>query len=404
MADITLTVANAILKEDYLGPLRTAINSSTPVLTRLVKNTRDIAGKEAWIPVEMALSQSGGARGENETLPTPQTGTYKELKVALKYYYGTMSVTGPAVRQTSKGERGSFGRIVDMESKGLKRTMSLILAHDFYAGATLGATTNGASSTTVTIDPAVDPFNMEWFTNGMLVDVYSDAGVTLLTAAGGVTISALDKSAGTFVISGAAIDTVAGGLVCRAGTFGKTVTSLDTIIAGVATALHGVAASTYDEWAAQVATGVGAFTVAKLQLQIDNTVVRSGKMPTALISDYALQRKYFETLTANPTYHSGTVLKRGDGGFRTLEYSGGGAPIPWIADRLAPGGTILGLHEPDLQVFTPGDFQFIEVGGDVWLPDIYGSTGKDIFKAVMFRDMELGCTNRNSHFKMQGVT
>lgn len=404
MADITLTVANAILKEDYLGPLRTAINSATPVLTRLVKNTRDIAGKEAWIPVEMELSQAAGARAENDTLPTPGTGTYQELKVPLKYYYGTMSVTGPAVRQTSKGERGSFGRIVDMESKGLRRTLSLTLAHDFYAGDNLGETLADAAVNIIRIDPAGTTFglfNMEWLRKGMVVDILDAASAVLASARN---VTAVDKVANTITVDGAALSPVVGGRVVLSNTTAKTVTSLDTIVAGGAVALHGVPVSTFDEWAAQVATGVGAFTVTALQQQIDATVVRSGKMPTALISDYTLQRKYFETLTANPRYMSGSALMKGDGGFRSLEYSGGGAPIPWIADRLTPSGTILGLHEPDLQVFTPGDFQFVEVGGDVWLPDIYGATGKDIYKAVLFRDMELGATNRNSHFKMQGVT
>ena len=71
----TLATANAILKEDYLGPLRSALNTSTPVLTRLDKNSRDIVGKEAWIPVELELNQGGGARAESAVLPAPGKGT-----------------------------------------------------------------------------------------------------------------------------------------------------------------------------------------------------------------------------------------------------------------------------------------------------------------------------------------
>lgn len=404
MADATLAIANAILKEDYLGPLRKILNTATPVFSRLAKNTRDIVGKEAWIPVEMELTQGAGARGENETLPTPLTGQYQELKATLKYYYGTLSVTGPAIRQTSKGDKGSFGRIMDFESKGLKRTLGLVLAHDFYAGDTLGTTTDGAAGTTVTMDPAVRPYNMEWFHNGMLVDVYDAAGTVLL--AGAQAVSALDKAAGTFTIP-TSIDTD-GGQVYRAGTKDKAVTSLEDIIKtwdDVTGSVYGVSQSVYSEWGSTVDAHNAAFTVTDLQQNIDATVVKSGKMPTALISDYTLQRRYFETLTANPRYMSaGPTPEKMSGGFRSLEYSGGGAPIPWIADRLAPAGTIYGLHEPDLQVFSPGEFSFIEVGGDVWLPDIYGATGKDIYKAVLYRDMELGAFARNSHFKMTGVT
>ena len=131
--------------------------------------------------------------------------------------------------------------------------------------------------------------------------------------------------------------------------------------------------------------------------------IASGKYPTVILSDFARQQKYWATLTANPRYITGSAEKL-DGGFKTLEYSAGGAPIPWVADRLCPMETIFTLHEPDLQVFSPGDWDWIDVGGSVWLPDIYGATGKDVYKAVLFRDMELGCTSRISQGKMTGVT
>ncbi|NIQ83149.1 MAG: hypothetical protein GTN93_34800, partial [Anaerolineae bacterium] len=218
-----------ILKEDYLGPLRSALNTSTPLFSRLEKNERDIAGKEAWIPIEMELNQGTGARGENEVLPVAGAGEYKELRVPLKHYYGVMSVTGPVMRQTEKGDRGSFGRIVDIEAKGIKKTLGLNLAHDFYAGDNLGLTTGATSGdATVELDSASRPYNMQWFRKGMRVDIL-DAGGAVVAGGSDLPITAVDKTAGTITVTGTPSD-VAGGRVVRTGTAGKAMTSLEEII------------------------------------------------------------------------------------------------------------------------------------------------------------------------------
>lgn len=398
----SMSTADAILKEDYLGPLRSALNVATPILDSLVKNSRDIVGREAWIPVEMGLSQSGGARSETGILPAAGQGIYKELKVALKHYYSSLAATGFVIRQTNKGEKGSFARIVDLEVKGLKKMLSLILAHDFYLGHTLGACAASGPSNTVQL---VAGTNMEYFFVNMIVDVV-DATTGVPTANGqGVTVTAVDKALLTIDVSGAGVTTLVTDIVVRESTFGQTVTSLFDIVDDTVD-IHGVTTSSFDAWKATVNAAFGAFSVSKLQLEIDRVVVASGKMPTAIYGDYTRQRKYWETLTANPQYVAigNGAPKTMDGGFRTLEYSGGGSPITWIADRLMPAASLLLVHEPDLQVYTPGDWEFIEVGGTSWLPDIYGAAAKDAYKAVLFRDMELGAMNRNSHAKLLAIS
>ena len=395
-----LATANAILKEDYLGPLRTQLNTATPVLSRLDKNTRDIVGLEAWIPVEMALSQAAGARGENEVLPTASKGEYQELKAKLKHYYGALQVSGPVMRQTSKGERGSFGRIIDIEAKGMRRLLSLVIAHDFYKGHTLGVCTAEGAVNTFTLATGT---NMEYFFKNMVVSAVNSSSGAVTDSLLARTITAVDRGALTITVDGAAATVAITDEWIRAGTFGNTVTSLDEIIDDTAD-IYGVTTSDFEEWKSTVTTGVGAFSISALQTHLDKIMVRSGKMPTAIYSDYTLQRKYFELLTLNPRYVETSPQKVLDGGFKTLAYTGGGAPMPWIADRLAPGETIYTIHEPDIKLFTPGDFDFIDIGGDVWLPDILGSSPKDNFKAVLFRDMELGAFARNSSGKMEGVT
>jgi hypothetical protein len=46
----------------------------------------------------------------------------------------------------------------------------------------------------------------------------------------------------------------------------------------------------------------------------------------------------------------------------------------------------------------------MEMGGEHWFPDIYGSTPMDAWKAVMFKDAQLWAKKRNCHFKLDAVT
>ncbi|NIQ83150.1 MAG: hypothetical protein GTN93_34805, partial [Anaerolineae bacterium] len=97
----------------------------------------------------------------------------------------------------------------------------------------------------------------------------------------------------------------------------------------------------------------GSFTTPKLLTAINQVVINSGKFPTVLVSDYATQELYFALLTAQPRYMvAEDSAKTLDGGFRALTFTGGGQPIPWIADRLAPAQTLYMIHEPDIQVFS----------------------------------------------------
>lgn len=404
-----LAVANALLKDDYKGPIRSAVNTATPLWDRLVKNTEDIAGRAAVIPIEMALDQGAGARKERAVLPEARDGEYEEARSQLRSYYGNMGVTGQVIRQTSKGEKGSFGRIIDVKAKSMTRLLKTVLAHDSYLGDSLAVTKAGDANNVVELDDAAAAnTNMEYFKKNMLVDVVGSDGSTILLAAAKIdsvdkpnkTITLVDKDTG----AAANVTEQALGKVVRAGTLGAAMTSLDEIVSTTAD-IYGITTASFEEWRATVNSTFGSFTIDKFEEHLNDIAVFSGKTPTIIVGDYKVQRLYLAKLTANTRYMvAGDAMKTLNGGFRALEYSSGSSPIPWVADRLAPFGTIYSVHEPDIQVFSPEDFDFLEIGGDVWLPNILGSTPKDEYTAILFRDVELGATNRNSHGKLEGVT
>lgn len=411
MAQVTdLTVANALLKDDYKGPMRNQINTATPLWDRLEKNTEDISGRQAIIPLEMSIDQGGGARKEKAILPDARDGEYEEAKSKLKSYYGNMAVTGQVMRQTEKGVTGTFARIVDVKAKSMTRLLKTILAHDLYLGDALAVTKAGDANNVIELlDGATDNTNMVYFKKNMLVDVVANDGTTLL--ASDARVSVVDKANKTITIvdkdTGADVnitEETPTGKVIRAGTLGAAMTSLDEIIDDVAD-IYGITTADFEEWKSIVDKTFGAFSILKYEAHLNAIQIEGGEDPTAIFGDFTMQRLYLATLTANTRYMvAGDALKTLNGGFKALEYSSGSTPIPWFADRLAPAGTIYSIHEPSFQVYSPQDFEFIEIGGDAWIPQIVGSSPKDEYVAILNRDVEMGASRRNTSGKLEGVT
>lgn len=398
MPTMDLAAASALLKEFYLGPLRNQLNVATPILSRLVKNTKDIEGKYAVIPLKMRLPQGVGARAELAILPGPRKSVYKEAKPELNHYYGSVELSGPSMRYSEKGKQASFIRLVDSEIQGLKETLMLTLGHDFYLGHRLATCAVNVATNTLTLNAST---NMEYFYVDMIVDVV-DAATGLVFAADSRTVTAVDKTLKTITVDGAAVTTAVTDIVVREDTYGVCVTSLDDIVDST-TDVFGITTSSFEAWKATEQSSPAVLALPDIQEFLDKVMVASGKVPTALIADLFLQSLYVNLLQANRQYVPVVPPKTLDGGFRALEYSYG-APIEWIADRLAPSNQLLAIHEPDLQVFSPGEWDFIEIAGDVWLPNVLGASGVDSYKATIYRDMELGAFARNSHGKWTGIT
>jgi hypothetical protein len=295
------------------------------------------------------------------------------------------------MRQTEKGDKGAFLRAVDLEAKGLADTLKLNLAHDFYLGHTLAVCAVTVASITVNLNADT---NMLYFEEDMIVDIV-DAATGLAFAATARTITAVDTVAKTITVSGAAVTTAVTDIVVRTATYGVCLTPLMNIVDDTDN-IFGVTTASFPKWKSTVQTG--AMTLDSIQEFLDKIAVASGKTPTAIVADLLRMRAYLALLQANRQYiSSDPVPKVLSGGFKALEYISAGGVIEWISDRLAPAKTLFALHEPDLQVYSPNDFEFIEVGGRPWVAEIAGASGTDTHKAVLNRDMELGTGVRNSH-------
>ena len=118
----SLATFDAILKNQYLGPIREQLNNDVVLLQQLDKDQESVVGKNFTIPVHYAGNNGLAALGENGTLPTAGAQSYKETIVPMKYVYGRIQITGPSIR-AARSDSGAFVRAIDSETKGLTRDM-----------------------------------------------------------------------------------------------------------------------------------------------------------------------------------------------------------------------------------------------------------------------------------------
>jgi len=401
----TLATASGILKEVYQPGIVSQINIPNAFWAEIEKKTKDIIeGKYAVIALRMGLSQAIGARGELGILPTAQRTLVVQAKIPLKFLYGVIRASGPLL-ESAQSDRASFIRAMRSESEGIVDAMKLDLQRMLYGNGSGLQTATGitVASTTIVLNAEA---NMLYFEIGALVDIRTMSTGALVANGASREVIGKDDVNKTITLdaAGGVVTTSVLEGIYRAGNLNNELNGLSNIVDDTL-ALHGVDPATagYERWKSRVNSSMGSLTLAKLQQEIDYTHDRSGEWVNFLYSNGDVRSLYLNILTATRQFWSQESTKQLNGGFKGLAYTGGGEEAAWVKDPFAPAKTIYGLNMKHLFLDRLRDFEFVEVGGTTWLPDIYGASAVDAYKAVLAMYGEIICDKRNAHFKALGV-
>lgn len=407
----TLQTASGILKEFYLPGIKDQVNNPNAFMAELPKNSRDIIqGKFAVFALRMGVSQAIGARAELGALPSAQRTLHVQAQATLKFLYGVIRVSGPFL-ESSKTDEASFIRGIRAESDGITEAMKLDLNRQVYGdkdfNARVSVCGNTSASLTLQLGTAA---NMLYFEDSMLIDIKVDATQADITNGTQREIVSIDVTNKTLLLdtAGGVVTTTSSNGVYRAGNASNEITGLEAIIDDTLTNdIYNVDtdASGNGRWRGNVNTSFGAFTLTKFQAEVDNAHDKSGRWITHIFSTSTNRNLYLAKLQAERKAIAQEPAKKLNGGFTGLAYTGGGTEAAWVKDPYAAkDGSIYAVHMPDLEWRRLTDFEFMDINGTVWLPDIYGSLGTDSYKAVLHSYAELVATSRNSHFKSEAVT
>jgi hypothetical protein len=210
----TLTTVAAIMKEIYEDDVREQLNNEIVALQRVQKTsegvTSDVGGKYVTFPIHTQRNTGIGARNELEALPTAGQQATVGARVALRYQYGVVRLTGQLF-ELVKTNKQAFVSALDLEINGLKNDLQVDLERQVYGNSIGGVATitNAATNNTPTVS------HITWAQIGMLVDLTDSTGVTVKASAR--TITAINEVTNVITYSGAAVAYVAGDLFVRSG-------------------------------------------------------------------------------------------------------------------------------------------------------------------------------------------
>lgn len=403
MAGLTLTLADAVLKEDYKGPLRKQINDMVVLAAQVAKNRDDIYGRRAIIPLQVGRNTGVGARLEGEQMPAAGNQATVDQFVSLRSNYGRIRLTRQVISRMEK-DRGAFVRAVALEMDGLRDDTARDYNRQLWGTsdgvlATCGVTT---AANVVVLSAATPEQVLVNFAEGMLVDIGTIA--TPQSIATARTITSVDFTNKTITISGAVVTTSAANFVFRNGSGGsvanqRELTGIQTMVTATG-ALFGVDPATYFGWASiveangGVARPVSENIVTKAMMRARN---RSGQADFTLYAEDQAYRAAVNNLSAKHRIVNTLELQ---GGHSAIAYVLGGKTYPLVAERDAPVGVMYGLCHPKLVEYVDEDWQWEDTDGNALH---LAMDGTHSFEAYWFKFSEFATVQRNAHFLLSDL-
>lgn len=418
---LNLAAADAVLKEDYKGPVVSLLNNGNVMLAQVERNSEDIVGRRWVAPLHVGRNSGVGARAEGGTLPSAGNQQYADSIGPVRYMYARIELTGPVIAAMSK-DRGSFIRAVKPEMEGAVDDAKRDYCRQLWGEsngriAVCGVT---SSSTTVVLASTTRADQLRHLEEGFKISLGTLADP--VSVASDRSVVSVNETAKTIVISGGAVTTDATVFVFRHGAGGASdnsgnpndgqieLTGLQTMVDDTAV-LHTVNPSTVPKWKAGVHTNpAGAGTNRSISENLVNQAlmgqeIKSGKVVEMLVGSDGVYRAYSNVLTSLKRMMDTVELKGGYAGVTigTQQMGKKGAKnlaLTW--DRDCPNNRLYGL--------CPSDFTFYELEDWDWIdPNANGSVltqvgDTDAYKATLKKYGEMVCRKRNSQFVIKDIT
>lgn len=385
----TMANVDAALKNDYLPVIREQLTNAWVLLSQLESNTKDVEGRYAVLSLHVSRNSGVGARAAGVALPAAGQQGYAEQRVPITRNYGAMAIDGDLI-EASRSDKGSFGRMLDRETKGVVTDLKNDVSRQIYNDSTKSIARCGTTSSSTTIvltSPTAS--QMRQFSVGMLVDIGTLADYDVVAA--GRTITAVGAT--TITISGAAVTTTNSHYITRAGSDGKELTGIRQIIDSSGT-LFNVDPSTVPVWKSTVDANGGTnrqATELLFEKMIEDINTVSDEDPNLIVTTRGVRRSLASQYQGQRRYNDSVDVKAG---FKAVTVAAGNVEIPLIVDNDAPNNQAFVVNTAHLTQHQMGSpWQFMERDGSV----LHLKSGFDQYEAYIFNYHEITTDMRNSH-------
>lgn len=414
---LTFTTADEVLKQDYHGPVREQINNTVFLTSQIAKNTEDVVGRHAIVPIHLRRTSGVGARKEYGTLPTAGSQGYEDARVPLRHQYGRIELSGPIIKAMSK-DRGAFVRAVDSETQGLRDDLGRDVNRQMHgtANGVIAKAGTTTASTTLVLDSGVTDTQIRqlWNQGGMVLDVGTVAAPT--TTASGLGVTAFDTTNKTITVD-SAVTTSGTDYLFRSGNGGQSdnsgkpggqdgqleVTGIQALVDD-SIDIQTIDTSAEPVWASNVVNVGGAISEILINKAIQDTEIVSGKKINLLLANAPVHRGIAELMRTQRRSIDNVELEAGYSGVKWSAVGEGAISDPTtvalVWDQDCKENTLYGLSTDALVEYLGCDWEWMDDDGAV----LSRVPNKDAYEATMFKYHEIATTHRNAHFRLDGIT
>lgn len=340
-----------------------------------------------------------------EALPAPKTQDYKSSQVRLSYNYGGIQLSGQSFELATTNAQ-AFASLLDQEVNGMREGLKKEANRQVYGTSTgILAVATGAGSTTTFVTT-----NKQYLEVGMFIDLYdsTDTNTAPVLNDSNREITDITTAAGvhTVTFTPAGVATATGDFITRTGSRGKEPIGLQQIVAGITDtnvlgdgtgSLYGI---THSTWTGNMDTTAGAISEGRMTNMVDTIRTRGGKT-TVIFTTLGVRRAYANLLEQQRRYVNTTKFT---GGFSGIAFTTDGGEIPVVSDFDCQPTRMYFMNEPELKIYQPGDWSFMDRDGSKWQRLIDSAGEYDAYRARMYKYWQMGTHRRNSHGLMSGIT
>lgn len=367
MATQTLSAADAILKDMYVGPIVEQLNYKTYMLDQIERDSDHIdhTGRRAIVPVHTGRNRGRGGRADGGTLPVAGTQTWQDAIIKITYQYQGIEVTDGAI-QASKSNEGAFINILNAETKGAANDLRKDMNRQVFGSgdgllATLTATAE--ASKTLVVD------SVQYIAVGDPVDVVIKE--TGATGEGVLATTVTKRTASEKKVEVAATVTKATTAygVYISGDRSNEINGLRNIV-GTGRTLHEINSSTAGNefWnssireagASATETAVAGESIFE-QLADDVGFTGNGEVDVFLTSR-GIRRRLADTYQSQKRFNDAKAIDI-HGGYSAIMVN----EVPVVADDDAPRNWVFGINKDS--------FRWFEQAGPGWMEAPNGSGG-----------------------------
>lgn len=382
---VTLSSAENVLKDVYLGVIADQINTKTnPLFSRIKRSTRNIVGKEVRVVAPVGINGGIMAGEETSNLPDGVDTPYLSFTAPLKNLFGRFEISDKAIR-CSSSDVNSFVNLLQDGMDSLLKASIFNLSRMLYGdGSGLLATLKVASGV-ISVD------NAGAIAPGMYVDIFNST----TSRASNVMVKSIDAATKviTFAKTATELGVATGDTVYLHNSKGNDIIGLKGIVGN--TSLYGVDTATYPVMKAKTYTAASsdAFDEDYVQKIIDDLEM-AGTNVNFINCSYELKRLYQKYLTIYDKNIEYTTL---EDGMKVLTHFG----TPIVPTNQVAAGECYFLNTDD--------FMFYELGDWKWLEDESGRVlkqhpTKPSYSATLVKYTELLCHKPSGVAYVKGLS